>query len=101
MKNSNQNKLQFITGLIFNIIVFSIFGWIYFIGIVSPNFESPFGLIYRGIGCGMVYPLYSLLIPTYMNKYFSEIRYSGVIVSVASFIITLILLITTFPSYIK
>lgn len=99
MENKDQNKVQDVLRLIIGVIIYGLFGWIYFIGIVCPNFNHPFIMIYRGIGSGMIYPLYFLFIPTYTNKILPNIRYSGAIVSVVSFIITLILLFTTFPLY--
>lgn len=69
----------------------------FFIGIAYPDFDRPFITIYRGIGAGMIYPLYFLLIPTHTNKVHPDIRYSGAIVSVGSFIVTVILLFNTYP----
>lgn len=97
MKNNNQNKLQFILRLILRIILFGIFGWVYFMGIVCPSFTPPFGAIYRGLGIGFIYPLYFLIIPTYQNKDFLDIPYSGAITSIFSFALTLIFLLITFP----
>lgn len=97
MANNNQNKIKVVLRLIIGIILYGLFGWIFFIGIACPNFNRPFIMIYRGIGSGMIYPLYFLLIPTYTNKTFPNVRYSGAIVSVASFIVTVILLFTTYP----
>lgn len=97
MKNNNQKKLQVILRLIIGVILYGILGWVYFIGIASPNFDYPFIVVYRGLGCGMAYPLYFFLIPTYTNKVFPDIRYSGAIVSAVSFIITVILLFAIFP----
>lgn len=61
MSNDNQNKLQVILKLILNIILLGVFGWVYFMGIVSPMFIQPFGAIYRGLGIGFIYPLYLYL----------------------------------------
>lgn len=97
MKNNNQNKISIVLRLIIGVILYGLFGWIFFIGIAYPNFNRPFILIYRGIGSGMIYPLYFLLIPTYTNKIFPNTPYAGAIVSAASFIVTVILLFTTFP----
>lgn len=94
-----ENKTQVVLRLIIGVILYGLFGWIFFIGIVCPNFNHPFITIYRGIGSGMIYPLYFLLIPTYTNKIYPDICYSGAIVSVGSFIVTVILLFTTFPLY--
>lgn len=97
MTNNNQIKLRSILRLIMGIILFGVLGWIYFMGITCPEFERPFIVIYRGIGCGMIYLLYFFLIPTYVNKLFQEVCYSGAIVSAISFILTVILLFITFP----
>lgn len=99
MANSNKNKIQVTLRLIIGVILYGLFGWVFFMGIVCPNFDRPFIMVYRGIGSGMIYPIYFLLIPTYTNKIFPNYPYSGAIVSVGSFIITLILLFATFPLY--
>lgn len=97
MKNNNQNKLQVILRSILAIILFGIFGWVYFMGIVSPVFIPPFGVIYRGLGVGFIYPLYFVFIPAYKNKISTNTPYLGVITSIISFVLTLILLFITFP----
>lgn len=97
MENNNQNKLQVISRIILAIVLFGIFGWVYFMGIVSPSFIYPFGGIYRGLGIGFIYPLYFIFIPAYKNKISPNIPYLGVITSILSFVLTLILLFITFP----
>lgn len=97
MANKKQSKIKVFLRLIIGIILYGLLGWIFFIGIACPNFNRPFITIYRGIGAGMIYPLYFLLIPTHTNKVHPDIRYSGAIVSVTSFIVTVILLFNTYP----
>lgn len=90
------NKLLQILRFVVGIIIFGVLGYVYFIGITYSNFEPSFTVIYRGLGCAMVYPLYFLLIPTYVNKAFTDIRYSGAMASAFSFILTVVLLLITF-----
>ena len=97
MSNNNQNKIKDVLRLIILAVIYGMFGWVYFMGIVCPIFNHPFIMIYRGIGIGMLYPLYSILIPIHINKIFPDARYSGAIVSVVSIILALILLFTTYP----
>lgn len=97
MKDLKPNKLPPIVNLIIDIIIFSILAWVYFMGIVCPSFESTFKGIYRGIGIGMQTALYFLLIPTYINQTIPDIPHSGAIVSVSSFILSIILLYIIYP----
>ena len=97
MEDNNQKKPLRILKLIIGIFLFGAFGWVYFMGIISPDFGPHFNAIYRGIGCGMLAPFYFTLVPTYTKKAFPDIRYSGAIVTVVSLILTGILLFITFP----
>lgn len=94
---SKNNKMTLILRLILGTIAFGLFGCIYYMGIVCPSFKPPFDVIYRGIGCGMVFPVYFLLVPGYIKKLFPESRYLGAIVSAASFIIAVVLVFIIFP----
>ena len=92
-----ENKLRSILKFIIGIVIFSALGWVYFMGITCPTYEPPINAIYRGIGCGMIYPLYFLLIPPFVNKFVPDIRYSGIIVSAVSFVLSVILFFITCP----
>ncbi len=97
MANTDRKKLLNILRFALGTILLGLLGCVYFMGIVCPSFDSPFQAIYRGIGYGLIYPLYFLLIPAYMNKYFPDIGHAGAIASIVSAILTVILLFITFP----
>lgn len=95
MENRNQKKLLSILRLIMATVIYSLFGWVYFIAYVSPTFQGTLDILYKGIGSAMFAHMYIILIPSYVNKSISEIRYSGAIVSGASIILMIFLLIVT------
>lgn len=76
-------------------------GWVYFMGIICPRFPPPYQAVYRGIGYGFGYLLYFILVPMYIKKNLPDLQYGGVIVSAASFVLTVALLVITFPLQMK
>jgi hypothetical protein len=97
MANKQRSKIRSGINLTATVLVFSVLGWVYFMGIVCPDFASPFREIYRGLGSGMLYVIYFQLIPAYMQKFFPSIRPAAVLVPLISAVITVILLFTAFP----
>jgi hypothetical protein len=97
MENKNKRKLPTSVNLFMTVLVFSIFGWVYYMGIVCPSFASPFREIYRGIGSGMLFLLYFQLIPVYIKRFFPSFRYAPAVVSLVSAVITVVLLISVLP----
>ena len=97
MVNNNRGQLRTVINLTATSLVFSLFGWIYFMGIVCPRFASPFAALYRGLGTGMLYLLYFQLMPSYVKRFFPGVRYAPAAVPLASAVITVILLFAAFP----
>ncbi len=97
MSNKINIKLLKSIRIVIGIICFTILGWVYSMGIVTPQFEAPFDYLYRGLGGGMVYPLFFIFIPMYIKSVFPNSRYLGNIVATIVSIFTVILLFATYP----
>lgn len=92
IKNS---KILNYVRLIAAIVCFSLFSWIYFVGLMNaPDFGHIPNDIYAGIGFGLLSGFYVFVIPAYINKVLPFSNYSGIIVASISFVVMALLLFT-------
>ena len=90
IKNS---KILNYVRLVTSTVCFSLFSWIYFVGLMNaPDFSHIPHDIYAGIGFGLLSGFYVFVIPAYINKVLPFSNYSGIIVSSVSFVVMVLLL---------